>query len=248
MRRLVLVAAASALMLLVATPSGAGVVTVGSGAIADLGTGSLNLGCGDLTVEGMLMVSAGAIEQARDVTIDPTGIVNGNSATLEVAGDWDNAGSFNAGTSTVQLVDGCGLASAVIAGDTTFANLDMTTTSGFLYSFTSGSTQTVTSSLTLLGTEASFLTIRSTVDGSEAFLNVQGTSSADFVDVQDSDATLGNAITLGPNSVKGSNTPGWLAAAVVPALGALGLAVLALSVLWSGRLVLAMRRGILATR
>jgi hypothetical protein len=61
-----------------------------------------------------------------------------------VAGDWDNAGTFNAGTSTVQLVDGCGLASATISGDTTFANLDMTTTSGFLYSFTSGSTQTVT--------------------------------------------------------------------------------------------------------
>ncbi len=74
------------------------------------------------------------------MTIDPAGVVNGNSATLEVAGDWDNAGTFNAGTSTVALVDGCGLASAVVAGDTTFANLEMMTTTGFLYSFMAGST------------------------------------------------------------------------------------------------------------
>ena len=124
----------------------------------------------------------------------------------------------------------------------------MTTTSGFLYSFTSGSTQTVTGALALQGAAANLLTIRSTLDGSEAFLNVQGSSSADFVDVQDNDATGGNAITLGPNSVKGSNTPGWLATALVPALGALGLALLALSLLWSGRRVLATRRGHFATR
>jgi len=193
-------------------------------------------------------MAAGTVgfDQARDVTIDPTGLVNGNSATLQVAGDWDNAGTFNAGTSTVQLVDGCGLASAVVAGDTTFANLEMTTTSGFLYSFTSGSTQTLTSSLTLLGAEGNLLTIRSTLDGSEAFLNVQGSSSADFVDVQDNDATAGNPITLGPNSVIGPNTPGWLSGRVLPALGVLGLALLAFAVLGSGRRVLATRRSNLA--
>ena len=76
---------------------------------------------------------------------------------------------------------------------------------------------------------------------------MQGTSSADFVDVQDSDATLGNAITLGPNSVKGSNTPGWTGV-LVPALGVLGLALLALALLRSGRRALATRRGSLATR
>ncbi len=146
------------------------------------------------------------------------------------------------------MVDGCGLLSAVVAGDTTFANLDMTTSSGFLYSFVSGSTQTVTGALALQGAAANLLTIRSTLDGSAAFLSVQGSSSSDFVDVQDNDATAGNPVTLGPNSVKGSNTPGWLTAVLVPALGALGLAALALSVLWSGRRALAMRRGSLATR
>ncbi len=145
-------------------------------------------------------------------------------------------------------MDGCGLTSAVIAGDTTFANLEMTTASGFLYSFTSGSTQTVTGSLSLEGAAANLLTIRSTLNGSAAFLNVQGSSSADFVDVEDNDASAGSPITLGPNSVKGSNTPGWQTGALVPLLGALGLAVLALSLLWGGRRALATRGGSLATR
>jgi len=246
MRRLA--PAAAALVLLVATPSAASVVTVGSSASLDLGTGSLDLGCADLTVAGTLSAGTAGFTQARNVTIDPTGLVNGNSATLAVAGDWDNAGTFNAGTSTVQLVDDCSLASATISGDTTFANLEMTTTSGFLYSFTAGSTQTVTGALALQGAAANLLTIRSTLDGSEAFLNVQGSSSGDFVDVQDNDATGGNAITLGANSVKGSNTPGWLTGVLVPALGALGLALLGLSLLWSGRRALATRRGNLATR
>ncbi len=245
MRRAALATVVAALLTL-ANPSVASVVTVGSGASVDLGTGSLDLGCADLTVGGTLSAGTSGFTQARDVTIDPTGVVNGSSATLEVAGDWDNAGSFNAGTSTVQLVDGCGLASAVIAGDTTFANLDMTTTSGFLYSFTAGSTQTVTSLLTLPGAAGNLLTIRSTQEVS--FLDVQGSSNADFVDVQDNDASLGNDIALGSNSVKGSNTPGWIAAALVPALGALGLALHALTHLWSGRRVLATRRGHFATR
>ena len=145
MRRGSGVAAMAAAFLTLATGASAGELTVGSGASVDLGTGSLDLGCADLTVAGTLSVGTSGFAQARDVTVDPAGVLNGNSATLQVAGDWDNAGTFNAGTSTVQLVDGCGLASAVIAGDTTFANLDMTTTSGFLYSFISGTTQTVTS-------------------------------------------------------------------------------------------------------
>ncbi len=243
MRRATL-ATIMAAVLVFATGASAAQLTVGSGASVDLGTGSLDLGCADLTVGGTLSAGTVGFAQARDVTIDPSGLVNGNSATLAVAGDWDNAGSFNAGTSTVKIVDGCGLASAVIAGDTTFANLEMTTTSGFLYSFDSGSTQTVTSSLTLLGDTGNLLTIHSTLGGSAAFLNVQGSSSGDFVDVQDNDASGGNAIALGPNLVKGSNTPGWFsAAALVPALGALGLGALALGLWLTGHRTLRRRAG-----
>ncbi len=64
----------------------------------------------------------------------------------------------------------------------------------------------------------SLLAIDSTVDGSAAFLDLQGTSSADFVYVEDNDATAGNPIAMGPDSTKGANTEGWVAAALVPAL------------------------------
>lgn len=242
MKRATLIAMAAAL-LAVATGAGAAQVTIGAGSSVDLGSASLDLGCADLTVAGNFSAGSVGFAAARDLTIDPTGVLDGESATLQVAGDWDSAGSFNPSTSTVQLVDGCGLLSAVVAGNTTFANLDMTTTSGKLYRFESGSTQTVTSALTLLGAEANLLTIRSTIDGSEAFLDVQGSVSADFVDVQDNDASAGNPIALGPDSVKGSNTSGWLSLAAVPGLGALGLALLGLSLLWGGRRALALRRG-----
>ncbi len=227
-------AAAAALALVTTCVASGAQVTVGNGSSLDLGAGSLDLGCADLTVAGTFSAGTIGFTEARNVTIEPTGLLNGDSATLETTGDWDGAATFVAGTSTVQLVDGCGLASAIVSGDTTFANLEMTTTSGFLYRFTSGSTQTVTGAFTLLGTEGNLLTIRSTLDGSAAFLNVQGSGSGDFVDVQDSDASAGKPITLGPNSVKRSNTPGWLRVAPVPALGALGLTLLAVSLLASG--------------
>ena len=102
---------------------------------------------------------------------------------------------------------------------------------------------TVTNSLNLLGAVGNLLAIKSTVGGSAAFLDLQGTSSADFVFVEDNDATAGNPIPLGPNSMTGSNTPGWLMVALVPALGALGLALLVLSLLSSGPRVMARLRG-----
>lgn len=122
----------------------------------------------------------------------------------------------------------------MITGDTTFANLDMTTTLGKKYQFAFGSTQTVTNSLTLLGAVGNLLAIRSTTDGNTAFLDLQGGHSADYVDVQDIDASAGNTIVLGANSQQGLNTPGWLQQ-VLPAMGALGLTLLVISLLWIGR-------------
>ena len=119
--------------------------------------------------------------------------------------------------------------------DTNFATLEIVTTLGFLYSFSAGSTQTVTNSLLLTGAAANLLTIRSNVGGSAAFFDVFGSSSTSFVDVDDNDATGGNPIPVGPNSVTGPNTPGWVPGVLVPALGALGLTLLVLSLLWGGR-------------
>jgi hypothetical protein len=228
-------AVASALVLGLAAPAFAGDVMVGSGSTFDLGTGSLMLGCADLAVTGTLTAGSVGFSAARDVAINPGGVVNGNSAVLSLSGDWDNAGTFNAGTSTVQMVDGCALLSSVVVGDTSFANLSISTTSAKQVSFTAGSTQTVTGLLTLLGSAGSLLQIRSTLNGVAAFFDVSGTSSASFVDVQDNDAQPGNDIVLDANSVKGSNTPGWTFGIPVPLLGPVALTLLALLLLVSGQ-------------
>ena len=58
-------AALAAALLVVATGAGAGQFTVGSGASVDLGTGSLDLGCADLTVGGSLSAGTSGFAQAR---------------------------------------------------------------------------------------------------------------------------------------------------------------------------------------
>ncbi len=217
-------------------------LSVGVGSSVDLGSGAIDLGCSDLTVAGRLSAGSIGVSGARDVTIGPAGVLEGRSATLEVTGDWDNAGTFDAGTSRVHLGDGCERSSAVVSGDTTFADLAVATATGKVFRFAAGSSQTVTGALRLLGAQAELLTIRSTSDGSEASLEVRGSGSGDFVDVRDSDASGGNPIALGPNSVKGPNTPGWVVAPWVPALGVSGLAALALALWWSARRALVRRR------
>ena len=111
----------------------------------------------------------------------------------------------------------------------------MMTTTGFLYSFMAGSTQTVTSSLALLGAAGNLLTIQSTLENDAAFIDLQGTSSVNFVNVRDNDASPGNSITLPPNSVKGSNTPGWNLLAAVPALSLTALVLLSVTLWRVGR-------------
>ncbi len=236
------------LFVLVGSTAHAAEMVVGAGSSIDLGSAVVDLGCADLIVAGTLGAGSGQVLQARDVTVSPGAVLDGNSAVVDVTGDWDNAGTFNAGTSTMRFVDGCGRTSAVITGDTTFANLDMSTTMGKEYQFNAGSTQTVTQFVSLVGAAGNRLRLRSTIDCVKAFIDNQGGSFGDFVDVDCIGVTT-NRIFLGPNSLIGPNSQGmgFLFSVMVPALGALGLMLLVLSLLWSGRRAMAGRRGTAAT-
>ncbi len=225
----------SALVLGLAATASAGTVTVGSGSTLDLGTGSMALGCADLTVTGTLTAGTIGFAGARDVMINPTGTLNGDSATLALAGNWDKAGTFNAGTSTVQMVDGCSLFSSVVSGNSSFSKLSIVTATAKQVSFTFGSTTSVSGLLTLVGSAGNLLKIRSTLGGSAAMLNAVGGSNVSFVDVQDTNALPGNDIPLPLNSVKGINTLGWVVGIAVPLLGPLGVGVLVLMLALSGR-------------
>jgi hypothetical protein len=238
MQRTALAAAASLLALGLAAPASAGKLTVGAGASFDVGTGILSLGCADLDVTGTFSAGTLGFGQARDVTINPGGVLNGDSATLSLAGDWDNAGTFNAGTSTVAMVDGCSLFGSVVSGNTSFSKLSLETTTAKQVSFAAGSTQTATGLFSIQGALGNRLVLRSTAGGSPAFLNATGGNTATFVDVDDIDATAGNDIFIPPNSVKGPNTPGWLLGIPVPLLGPIALGALALLLLGSGKRLL----------
>jgi len=209
-----------------AAPALAGNLTVGSGASLDLSTASLSLGCADLDVLGTMSAGTVGFTQGRDVTITPSGVMNGNSATLQLSGDWDNTGSFVPGTSSVRITDGCGLLSGVVNGNTSFHDLELSSTSGRQVSFTAGSTQTVAAAFTVSGATGNLIKIRSTVGGTKAFLDVQGTATAAHVDVEDNSALPGINIPMSGDSVKGANSPGWLLSPMVPLLPPLAAALL----------------------
>jgi hypothetical protein len=139
------------------------------------------------------------------------------------------------GTSTVRIVDGCSLLSGMIRGKSSFYELEIESASGRQVTFEAGTTQQVTGAFSVAGVDGNRLKIRSSVDGEVAYLDVTGASSASYVDVQDNDATPGNAIPLDSGSLKGPNTPGWQLSAVVPLLPPLAFAVLALGLVGAGR-------------
>jgi hypothetical protein len=227
-------------LVLGAAPARAVGVSVEGGSKFFLGTGTLDLGCTDLSVAGTFSGESGDVDQARDVTIQPGGTLEAVWATLEVTGDWSNSGSFVGGTSRVNFRDGCGRTSATLSGSSVFWEMDITTSTGKAYAFESGSIQKVTGSLTLAGDPDAPLAISSTQDGVEAFLNLEGSQSISYVQVKDNHA-IGELIVLDETSEIFGNTSGWIFGPAVPALTGLGLALVLLMLLWSGRRALRAR-------
>jgi hypothetical protein len=216
---------ALAIWLSAASASAAG-FTIESGASVALGAGTLAAGCADVVIAGTLDVASGTLDGARRLTVSPGGTLLGGSGTLRVAGPWSNSGTFAAGTGSVELVDGCAVTDASIAGDNTFANLAANTATGKTLTFAAGSTQTITGVLRLTGAPGNRLRIRSSVNGAEAFIDLLGGQAVASVDVKDNHA-VGAPIVLGTDSVLGGNTPGWQLAAAIPALPAAAAAGLA---------------------
>lgn len=217
-----------ALAILAATAR-AGEIYVGPGSSLDFGSAAVDLGCADLVIGGTLDAGSGSVARARDVGILGGGLLLGGSSTLDVAGNWDNAGSFVAGSSHVRFVDDCGRVSAALTGDNVFYDLEMTTSIGKLYVFAAGSTQTILNSLTLAGGGGTRLKLRSTTPGSEAFTDLHGSQFVSSIDVRDNHA-IGEQIVLDEQSVDSGNTAGWTLASLIPTLPAAALLWMALAI------------------
>ena len=200
-------------------------VTVGSGWV-DSGAGTFVEQAGTVTFDG-----TGAIysnEAFNNVTIFPMGVglltlgtaldVDGNLSLnggeldvsdsnygITVGGTWMNdpmGGVFTQGEGTVTF-DGSG--TGVVAGSTAFYNFTCTT-AGKVLTFDNMGIQTVTGALTLTGADGNLLVLRSDVPDQQWGLKVNGTSSVDYVDVMDSDASTGNAITHAVDAARSTDS------------------------------------------
>lgn len=200
-----------------ARPAGAAGLSIGAGSTMQLGNALLALGCNDLHIE-------------------PTGTLEAQASTIALAGNWDNRGTFDPGTGTVRVEDGCSVPeTSDIGGSNTFFALVVTTSSGKKVRFQAGATQTILDHLTLMGAPGNLLMIRSSMPGEQAFLDLApaGSQEIDYVDVADN-AASGRLLAPGSaaryHSIDSGNTTGWFftlagAAPVASGIGLVGLAV-----------------------
>jgi len=156
-----------ALTALAGTAHAAGII-IGSGSTLDAGTATI-------TVPG---------------TIEIQGTLKGNQGVIQFTEDWwRNGGTFESGSSTVELT---GLAGSVqnVKGSTSFKNFKVDGI-GKSIIFQEGQTQEVTSKLTLKGQSSpiSLLTLRSPSVSQQWHINPKsstGTREVSYVDVRDS--------------------------------------------------------------
>lgn len=226
--------AALFLLAVLATPAFAQVV-VPAGAAFTLGGGSLDLGNTNLQVGGSFAVGSGSVLNLDSVSIFAGGTLDGGSGMLTLFGDWSNAGTFTAGTGTVNFVDG-GVAQSAISGNSTFDNVSFVSAAGKNYVFAVGTTQSISGLLTILGTSTQGIQFRSSTAGQVANIDLLagGTQNIQYVGVSDVHATGQHLAASQTNDGGTGNATGWFGSAAAgntvptPALSWIGLLLLAL--------------------
>jgi len=220
-------------------------LAIPSGGSLTLNGGSLNLAGTDAQIGGLLSLGGGQLGNAGSIDILANGTFDAGSGQLMLSGNWSDAGSFLAGTSSVDFIDGSTSSSQVL-GNTTFANLSLVSATGKNYIFGAGSTQTIAGLLTIAGTAAQPIQFRSSAAGQAANINLLagGAQSIVHVGVSDVHATGQHLAPSLSNEGGSGNATGWFAAIVaqtaVPAvaLSPIGLLLFAfalLAVVWHSR-------------
>jgi len=175
-------------------------ISVGNGASFDVGSASIDLNCLDLETVGQFVLGDGLVSEVNHLSIESGGELNGETGSLQFAGDWWNAGTFNAAQSNISMQDGCGTVESLILGDNSFYSFKASTSAGKTLSIEAGSVQAFANELSLQGAEPNLrLKIRSSVDGESVYFNLaaQGVQQINAVDVKDNDATAGQLLAAG---------------------------------------------------
>lgn len=223
----------------VAGPSALAQVNVPATATFALNGGGLDLAGTDLQVGGSVSLASGSVQNAANVAIAPGGNLDGGSGAITLFGDWSNLGSFTAGSSRVNFVDGARTQSNV-SGNSTFFNLSFVSLSGKAYVFQGGSTQTIEGLLQILGTASVGIQFQSSNPAQFASINLLsgGSQAIDFVGVSNVHATGQHLAPNLSNDGGTGNAVGWFgqsggpaAVAPTPALSSWALWLLALGLL-----------------
>jgi len=242
-----LILAVNAAVGLPSLPALAAGLTIPSGSSLSLGSGQIDMGCGDLEVLGTFNMETGRSNRAGSVTIETGGELNGSQGIIEFGNHWNNRGSFNAATSFVTLVDECS-DTASFNGDSTFYNLSMETSAGKVVVLEADRQQTVMNDLVLTGAAGNLLTLRSSIEGSHSYfqLVMTGSQLINYVDVRDNWAlNPGQHLALGwPNvfnSLDSGNNFRWFynfeVTEAVPSLSDWSLILLIAATLMSARFI-----------
>ncbi|HQN73768.1 MAG TPA: LamG domain-containing protein, partial [bacterium] len=141
-------------------------------------------GNSEVSISGTPEINNLVISSTAAPTLDSDITVNGNFINA--------GGTLNGGASTVFL----GGISQAIAGNTSFYNLSKTVLSSDALTFESGSTTTVTGTLTLKGADGQILSLRSDVNGTRWNIDPQNIRNIDYVDVKDSENINENTINV----------------------------------------------------
>ncbi len=142
-----------------------------------------------------------------------SGTFGGNSRTVSVSGNWNNAsgtGGYVYGTSTVDFV---GSTTQTVRGSSNFYNLLASTSAAQSILFGSGTTQSIFHDMTFTGQSSALLTLSPLAAGYTWFLDLDGaaTQTVQYVSPSFSNASAGLAIIAydGTSTDGGSNT-NWL--------------------------------------
>ena len=162
------------IILCINSPLFAASISVGSGSFVDFGGAQIS--SANLSFENSGEVDFGTSQIVlTDFSNQASALVDAASAVLSISGNWFNVGEFRAMSSLVEFIDGTTSTSA-ISGQTTFNDLIVASATGKVLQFESGSQQSIENHLELTGVSGSLLTLVSSIDGDEAFLNLSSVS------------------------------------------------------------------------
>jgi hypothetical protein len=184
-----------------------GLTLSGDGTTNGIGGGSGAITFYNLTLDGSANTTAAstAITVTNDITIGANRTFTSPSSTLTVGHNFANSGTFTHNSGTVSL-NGATDSTQTISGATTFYNLSATNGDRVII-FTASTTYTVSNNITLQGDSCLVpISVRSSIKGTAYTFtdSAGGTTSATYLDIQDTNAT--NAITLSNSVDSGGNT------------------------------------------